>query len=58
MSKSATKKPRPQVPDYCDVDPERDGDGNIVWPAPGSAMEEAREFIRQRCVMILAFPTI
>lgn len=57
MSKTATKKARPQVPDYCDVEPKRDGAGNVVWPAPETAMEEAREFIRQRCVLMLLFST-
>ncbi|ETN41433.1 uncharacterized protein HMPREF1541_03369 [Cyphellophora europaea CBS 101466] len=46
MSKAGTKKPRPKVPDYCDVEPECDQDGHIIWPAPAKAMQEARDFIR------------
>lgn len=57
MSKTAAKKPRPQVPDYCDVEPRRDEAGNVVWPASETAMEEAREFIRQRCVFVFLFAT-
>lgn len=55
MSKTGAKKPRPQVPDYCDAEPKRDGRGEVVWPAPAAAMEEAREFIRQWCVSILFY---
>ena len=40
-------KPRPKVPDYCDVEPERDGHGNGIWPAPEEAVEKARAFLRE-----------
>jgi hypothetical protein len=45
MSKAA-KKPKPKVPDYCDVEPQRDEQGEVIWPAAKEAMEEAREFIK------------
>lgn len=45
---STTKqKPRPKVPDYCDVVPKQDEDGEIIWPAPKRAMENARAFIKE-----------
>ena len=47
MKKSTKSRPRPTVPDYCNVEPQRDHDGNIIWPAPEKAMEEARAFIRE-----------
>jgi hypothetical protein len=47
MKKSSTSKPRPKVPDYCDVEPRRDAQGRIIWPAPEADMEQAREFIRE-----------
>jgi|SRR5947209_480104 len=42
-----SKKTRPIVPDYCDVEPRRDEAGDIVWPAPANVMEEARIFIKE-----------
>jgi len=50
VTASPTKKPkkaRPILPDYCDVEPRRDGAGDIVWPAPANAIEEARIFIKE-----------
>ncbi|KKY29187.1 putative dhh family protein [Phaeomoniella chlamydospora] len=53
IEKSTTKgksaKARVQVPDYCDVLPVRNDEGEIVWPAPEEAMEGARRFIKD-CV--------
>ena len=46
-SKTATPKPRPKVPDYCDVTVLTDSKGNPVWPAATRAIEDARDFIRQ-----------
>jgi nanoRNase/pAp phosphatase (c-di-AMP/oligoRNAs hydrolase) len=43
----AKAKPRPKVPDYCDVEPLRDDSGNDIWPAPQKAMDEARAFIKE-----------
>ena len=37
---------RAPEPDYCDVEPRKDGD-EIVWPAPSDAMEKARTFIQE-----------
>jgi len=42
-----SKRPREQLPDYCDVEPRRDDTGAIVWPAPEEAIENAREFLRE-----------
>jgi hypothetical protein len=44
---SKAKKPRPKVPDYCDVEPRRDEEGQVIWPAAKEAMEQARDFIRE-----------
>lgn len=40
-------KPKTEVMDYCLAEPRRDDDGEVVWPAPREAMEEAREFVRE-----------
>jgi hypothetical protein len=44
-SKKSKAKPRTAVPDYCDIEPHRDEAGEIIWPAPAKAIEEARIFI-------------
>jgi hypothetical protein len=44
-AKKPKTKPRPVVPDYCDVEPRRDEAGAVIWPAPAKAIEEARNFI-------------
>lgn len=41
------KRPREQLPDYCDAEPQRDNSGAIIWPAPERAIEDAREFLRE-----------
>jgi hypothetical protein len=43
------KKPKPRlhVPDYCEVDTVKDGEGKTIWPAPVAAMDEARALIRE-----------
>jgi hypothetical protein len=46
-AKKQKTKPRPAVPDYCDVEPRRDEAGEIIWPAPPAAIEDARRFIKQ-----------
>jgi hypothetical protein len=45
MKKAA--KARPKVPEYCDVEPKRDDDGAIVWPAPKDDVEQAQAFITE-----------
>jgi hypothetical protein len=40
-------KPRLQVRNYCEVETVTDDKGNAVWPAPTTAMEEARAFISE-----------
>ncbi|EHY53722.1 hypothetical protein HRR83_003938 [Exophiala dermatitidis] len=47
MKRSANGKPRPQVPDYCDIEPQHDESGKAIWPAPQAALEQAREFIKE-----------
>ncbi|EXJ57508.1 hypothetical protein A1O7_07856 [Cladophialophora yegresii CBS 114405] len=47
MKKTATSKPRPKVPDYCDVEVRHDDRGEPIWPAPEDAMEQARAFIKE-----------
>lgn len=46
--KPKSAKPKLQLPDYTDTEPLRDDSGNVIWPAPAQAIEEARVFIR-RC---------
>lgn len=48
MTKAAKAgKPKPKVPDYCDVEPRRDANGQAKWPAEATAIEGAREWIRE-----------
>ncbi|KIX03422.1 uncharacterized protein Z518_06974 [Rhinocladiella mackenziei CBS 650.93] len=47
MKRLTNAKPRPKLPDYCDVEPRRDDAGRIIWPAPQPAMDKAREFIKE-----------
>ncbi|MCJ1322785.1 hypothetical protein MMC15_008135 [Xylographa vitiligo] len=44
---SKSKRPKEAIPDYCDVEPRRDAQEGIIWPAPEKAMDEAREFLRK-----------
>ncbi len=53
-AKKPKAKPRPAVPDYCDVEPLRNEDGAVIWPAASNAIEEAREFIREWYVSMSA----
>ena len=47
MKKAAKAgKPKPKVPDYCDVEPQRDANGQAVWPADAAAIERAQEWLR------------
>lgn len=45
--KERKAKPRLRVPDYCEVETVKDEKGEIVWPAPTAAIENARAFIRE-----------
>jgi len=47
VSKPGSSKIRPKLPDYCDVEPKRDGNDQPIWPAAQEAMEEARAFIKE-----------
>jgi hypothetical protein len=40
-------KQRPKEPDYCDVEPRRNDNGDIEWPADATAIERARAFLRE-----------
>ena len=46
-AKKSTAKPKPKVPDYCDVPPRHDEHGTPIWPASEEALEAARAFIRE-----------
>jgi hypothetical protein len=46
-AKKSTTKPKPRIPDYCDVPLKRDKDGTPIWPATEEALEAARAFIRE-----------
>ena len=41
------KRQKEPIPDYCHVQPRKDGNGNQLWPASSEAVEKAREFIRE-----------
>lgn len=47
MKRASPAKPRPKLPDYCDVEPKRDETGKAIWPAPAEAIEMARALIRE-----------
>lgn len=40
------KRQKAAEPDYCDADPQTDGDGTVIWPAQVKAIEDARDFLR------------
>jgi hypothetical protein len=44
------KRPRPVIPDYCDVDTVNDASGKSIWPAPAADMDRARNFL-QECAL-------
>lgn len=46
-AKKSTAKPKPKIPDYCDVAPKRDEHGTPIWPASEEALEAARAFVRE-----------
>ena len=46
-AKKANAKPKPKIPDYCDVPLKRDQHGTPIWPASEEALEAARAFIRE-----------
>ncbi|TDZ54029.1 hypothetical protein CTRI78_v006575 [Colletotrichum trifolii] len=48
-SGAKAKKPKPAVPEYHLTPSVRDGDGEIIWPAPQTKIDAARDFIRE-CV--------
>ncbi len=41
------KRPREPEADYCDVSPQTDGNGNIIWPASLEAIKSARDFLKE-----------
>ena len=47
QSNSKVKRQREPEADYCDVQPQRNGDGEPIWPASTDAMENARRFLRE-----------
>lgn len=44
--KAKQTKSKPRERDYCDVEPPRDENGTIIWPAKVKDIERARIFIR------------
>ncbi|KAG5799730.1 hypothetical protein H9Q69_001241 [Fusarium xylarioides] len=40
-------KPKFPEEDYHEAQPRRDQDGNVIWPAPQSQIEKAKDFIRE-----------
>ena len=50
-SSKAKRQKEPEA-DYCDVETRKDGDGKTIWPASSEAMEKAREFLRDWCVLL------
>ena len=46
-AKKAKTNARPAVPDYCDVEPRRDENGTVLWPAAREAIAKARAFITE-----------
>lgn len=47
MKRVSKPKIREKLPDYCDVEPRRDDTGAAIWPAQSSAIEAARDFIKE-----------
>ena len=45
--KTKIKRERTPEPDYCDVEPRKDEEGNILWPADAAAIERARDFLKE-----------
>lgn len=46
-----TKKRRVEVPDYHLTPSARDGNGEIIWPAPADQIDRARQFILEWSVV-------
>lgn len=46
------KRVREPLPEYCDVAPQWDEHGSVLWPASAGAMESARSFLREWYVLI------
>ena len=47
VSAAKAKKQKVVIPEYHTTPSRRDGDGEIVWPAPRKQIERAREIIRE-----------
>ncbi len=45
------KRQREQIPEYCDVQPRKDDQGVILWPASQSAIEDAQAFLKEWYVL-------
>lgn len=48
-----SKKPRVEVPEYHLTPSVRDGDGEIIWPAPNHQIETARKMILEWYVQVI-----
>ncbi|KAL8681646.1 MAG: hypothetical protein Q9186_002243 [Xanthomendoza sp. 1 TL-2023] len=41
------KRPKELIQDYCDIQPRKDDDGGILWPASREAIDGAKDFMRE-----------
>ncbi|KAI4146070.1 MAG: hypothetical protein L6R39_003604 [Caloplaca ligustica] len=41
------KRQRDDIPDYCDVHPQRNDNGDTLWPASPEAIEQAQTFLKE-----------
>lgn len=44
---TSAKRQREPEADYCDVEPRRNDDGAIAWPASAEAIQSARSFLKE-----------
>lgn len=52
VSSSKAKRQRELEPDYCDAKSQRAEDGSVLWPASESAIEKARQFLKEWFVLV------
>lgn len=46
-AKKSAAKPKPKLPDYCDVEAMQDENGKSIWPTTERAVEAARAFVKE-----------
>ncbi|KAL8721579.1 MAG: hypothetical protein Q9225_001787 [Loekoesia sp. 1 TL-2023] len=42
-----SKRQKEHIPDYCSVEPLKDENGAVLWPAAPNAIEDARSFLKE-----------